>query len=271
MSDEDMIRRGDALALTRDPFGGETVTSQAIAALPAVTPAAQGGLVLSPGDDLLRLLRLRAEAAESAYDDLSELVSGEPCGECYLPAGETCDICGKVGPSAKAIPPATSPGVTAGAVGEIAVGLSDDIKGLGRFSHHPDPAIDFEIEVECLQSRLFNAKGGFSKPGTKPETIAEVFTGIQRAMDFRVGGDPGAVNAKRILRDLEREAVPVATTPTALDDPKVRKLVEAAQFARNRLEMIADGAWNGDARDFKRLIPGVFSDLDAALRDMEGA
>lgn len=30
----DMIQRGEALALTRDPFGAETVTSQAIAAIP---------------------------------------------------------------------------------------------------------------------------------------------------------------------------------------------------------------------------------------------
>lgn len=38
MSDNDLIRRGDAIALTCDPFGAETVTSQAITALPAVQP-----------------------------------------------------------------------------------------------------------------------------------------------------------------------------------------------------------------------------------------
>lgn len=75
-----------------------------------------------------------------------------------------------------------------------------------KYDHHPDPAIAFEIEVECLQARLFNAKGGITKPGTTPETVAAVLSDIERAMQFRVGGDPGAVNAKRILRDLEAEA-----------------------------------------------------------------
>lgn len=31
---------------------------------------------------------------------------GEPCGECHVKAGETCDICGAVG---KAVPTATTP------------------------------------------------------------------------------------------------------------------------------------------------------------------
>lgn len=33
--------------------------------------------------------------------------------------------------------------------------MSDE--NLGRFGHHPDPAIDFEIEVEALSSLLYNA------------------------------------------------------------------------------------------------------------------
>lgn len=77
---------------------------------------------------------------------------------------------------------------------------------LGRFDHHPDPAIDFEIEVQSLQARLFDAKGSISKPGTKPENVADVLAGITSAMSFRVGGDPSAVAAKSVLRELEVEA-----------------------------------------------------------------
>ena len=84
---------------------------------------------------------------------------------------------------------------------------------LGRFDHHPDPAIDFEIEVQSLEARLFDAKGGISKPGTEPETVAAVLVGIERAMTFRVGGDPSCVTAKQVLRRLEREAKATGEQP----------------------------------------------------------
>ncbi len=88
----------------------------------------------------------------------------------------------------------------------IMQGLTDDTEGLGRFGNHPDPATDFCIEVEKLESRLHQAQHGLSKPGTEPETVAAVLNDIQRAMDFRVGGDEGAVAAKGILRGLEDQA-----------------------------------------------------------------
>jgi hypothetical protein len=69
----------------------------------------------------------------------------------------------------------------------------------GRFDHHPDPAIDFCIEVEAIQGQLFDAAHGISKPGTEPVTIEEVRDRIARAMTFRVGGDEGAVTAKSLL------------------------------------------------------------------------
>lgn len=75
-------------------------------------------------------------------------------------------------------------------------------EGLARFGNHPDPAIDFCIEVEKLESRLHQAEHGLSKPGTRPEAVAAVHADICRAMDFTVGGDEGAVNAKAVLRDL---------------------------------------------------------------------
>src|SRR5690606_16390939 len=47
------------------------------------------------------------------------------------------------------------------------------------------------------------------------------------------------------------------------------RLVEALTFARNRLEMMCDDAWHGDARDFKRSLQGVFAEWDAALAAWE--
>lgn len=85
-------------------------------------------------------------------------------------------------------------------------GSGETAERLGRFNHHPDPAIDFEIEVQSLEARLFDAKGGISKPGTKPETVASVLNDIGRAMEFIVGGDPITVAAKATLREIEKDA-----------------------------------------------------------------
>jgi len=46
---------------------------------------------------------------------------------------------------------------------------------------------------------------------------------------------------------------------------KLRTLVETAQWARNRLDIIADESWYGDGRDLKRSIIGIFADFDKAL------
>lgn len=59
-----------------------------------------------------------------------------------------------------------------------------------------------------------------------------------------------------------------AEAELAATQAKLARAVEGAQFARNRLEVIADEGWHGDGRDLKRSIIGVFSDFDAAL---EGA
>jgi hypothetical protein len=59
------------------------------------------------------------------------------------------------------------------------------------------------------------------------------------------------------------------TTDQLLSDPRVEALVDGAQWARNRLEMIADESWHGDGRDLKRSIVCVFSDFDAALAQLK--
>lgn len=90
---------------------------------------------------------------------------------------------------------------------------SPQTNALGRFGHHPEPANDFCIEVEAIQGQLFDATHGISKPGTVPVTIKEVRARIEKAMDFRVGGDEIAVAAKQTLRILEREAQKAPPSP----------------------------------------------------------
>lgn len=78
----------------------------------------------------------------------------------------------------------------------------------GRFGHHPDPACDFCIEVETLEGMLFDAKHGIAADvGGPPLAVPDVLARIRRAMDFRVGGDPIAVQAKAVLRRLEDDAI----------------------------------------------------------------
>lgn len=69
---------------------------------------------------------------------------------------------------------------------------------LGRFGHHPDPAIDFCVEVEEIQAMACNRRIGFD-----PEPALD--GRVEKAMQFRVGGDLGAIAAKGMLRDVERE------------------------------------------------------------------
>lgn len=69
---------------------------------------------------------------------------------------------------------------------------------LGRFDWHPDPAIDFCIEVDVLVGMVYDAKIGLLDADTVNERIF-------KAMQFNVGGVQRAVNAKAHLRELEAE------------------------------------------------------------------
>jgi hypothetical protein len=77
---------------------------------------------------------------------------------------------------------------------------------LARFEHHPDPAIDFCIEVEEIQAIAHDRSIGFANPDD-----SKLADRIFRAMQFNVGGDEGAVSAKRLLRQIE------AATPSPDD------------------------------------------------------
>lgn len=76
----------------------------------------------------------------------------------------------------------------------------------GRFGHHPDPATDFCVEVEAIEGYHYDAQRGLSKPGEPPRQIDPAFrVRVNAAMDFVVGGDPVAVRAKAILRQIYKE------------------------------------------------------------------
>ena len=66
------------------------------------------------------------------------------------------------------------------------------------FGHHPDPAIDFCIEVEEIQSIAADRSIGFANPDDD-----KLENRIYRAMQFNVGGDADAVTAKALLREIE--------------------------------------------------------------------
>ena len=71
---------------------------------------------------------------------------------------------------------------------------------LGRFNHHPDPAIDFCIEVEELQAISIDIALGLASKFERQSFGDRLFN----AMSFRVGGDEGAIAAKAMLRELEK-------------------------------------------------------------------
>lgn len=68
---------------------------------------------------------------------------------------------------------------------------------LGKFGYHPDPAIDFCIEVDALEGLHYDVSVG---AGDKEELRRRV----ERAMQFRVGGDLSCVKAKEAVRRIQR-------------------------------------------------------------------
>jgi hypothetical protein len=92
------------------------------------------------------------------------------------------------------------------------------------------------------------------------------------APQFRVCG-PDEVGQVWTEPDAAKIAAAVNNAPALIAEVRalraeveaVRELIETAQWARNRLEIIADECWHGDGRDLKRSVASVFADFDAAL------
>ena len=86
--------------------------------------------------------------------------------------------------------------------------------------------------------------------------------------DWERGNDSGVLGCTYGILALPAALEPpthAAQLAAALAMPEVVALVETAQWARNRLNIIADESWHGDGRDLKRSIIGVFADFDASL------
>lgn len=72
---------------------------------------------------------------------------------------------------------------------------------LSRFGHHPDPAIDFCVEVEELEAIGESARLGLTGFGHEQDRET-LDPRIESAMEFRVGADACCVSAKAALRSL---------------------------------------------------------------------
>jgi hypothetical protein len=70
------------------------------------------------------------------------------------------------------------------------------VQPTSRFGHHPDPAVDFCIEVDCIEGDAYDFRAGINDREAPKERIT-------RAMTFIIGGDPYAIRAKGRLRELE--------------------------------------------------------------------
>jgi hypothetical protein len=76
--------------------------------------------------------------------------------------------------------------------------MTDAIEKLGRFGHHPDPAIDYCVEVEELEGMMFNRRVGFDAEPSLDERVG-------KAMGFSVGGDQNAIGARQTLKEIDAE------------------------------------------------------------------
>lgn len=84
---------------------------------------------------------------------------------------------------------------------------------LGRFGHHPDPAIDFCVEVEEIEAITHNIGIGFE------ECTNEFRERFARAFDFHVGGSAHAIAAKEVLRRCDARLAAVERKSKATPPP----------------------------------------------------
>lgn len=64
-----------------------------------------------------------------------------------------------------------------------------------RYDHHPEPAIAYCIEVDCIEGLIYDVRHGMA-------SVDDVRKRVERALDFRVGGDASAIAAKDKLRTM---------------------------------------------------------------------
>lgn len=98
-------------------------------------------------------------------------------------------------PIAIASPPVAIVGTAAFDL-SLATPASTEPQKLGRFGHHPDPVVDFCTEVDAIDGMFADLVAGL-------ETQQVVRNRVDRALEFKVGGDAHAVRAKRCLRHID--------------------------------------------------------------------
>lgn len=141
--------------------------------------------------------------------------------------------------------------------------VSPPEKPLGKFGHHPDPATDFEVEVEEIESIITDVRLGLRpKDDIEPR--------LSNAMKFRVGGVPSAVAAKDTLRALQDSLM----SPTSQPQGGWRTMESAPKDGT--FVWLCKTQWNGSAYFYihlaywrdedPRWVPAHFNDTQA-IRD----
>lgn len=117
-----------------------------------------------------------------------------------------------------------------------------EVKANGRFGHHPDQAIDFEVEVGDLEAEIYHHKVGFQN-GTP--SLEEIKERISRAMTFRVGAVETCVKAKQRLRELETEAANLTIIPHVHDEIPADIMKAATEIAYSAETGVVVGSFPG--------------------------
>ncbi|NII53540.1 hypothetical protein [Luteibacter sp. SG786] len=132
---------------------------------------------------------------------------------------------------------------------------------LGRFGHHPDPAMDFCVEAECLIGELYNARVGFEKGSPSREDLDRR---VSAALSFVVGGDTFAVRAKQQLRAALAQPKPEQAVGDGVAKPwRFDPSVANYEQYRERLRAMSPYRTDGRADD------NLLADMILLLLDIE--
>lgn len=138
------------------------------------------------------------------------------------------------------------------------------LKDFGQPAQPVAVEFSFKLDTSPVRAMLDAAEDHFAHLGTVSATI--------RVNALRHGATEDEINdfisgkSDFVAWMQDRVKPQPLTVQDAARVPEIAAMIEGIEMARRRLETMASDAWNGDARDFKRSIVGVFSEIDAALR-----
>lgn len=93
---------------------------------------------------------------------------------------------------------------------------------LGRFGHHANPAMDFCVEVHAIEQLIAKA----AMPSSQGANMVAIMNRVAKAMEFSVGGDQRAIDAKAELR-----AICLRLSPISMRDARQSRAEEWALAA----------------------------------------